>query len=77
MEDRPIELPDEVESKVHELMNTFGLIYGALDFIVTPEGRFVFLEINPAGQYMWVESRTGLPITNALADLLSDACKAN
>jgi hypothetical protein len=42
-----------------------------LDFIVTPEGQHVFLEVNPAGQYMWVESKTGLPITAALVDALS------
>jgi hypothetical protein len=41
---------------------------------VTPEGRYVFLEVNPAGQYMWIESKLGLPITAALADALSDPC---
>ncbi len=51
------------------------MVYGALDFIVTPEGQHVFLEVNPAGQYLWVEAQTKLPITAALADVLTDACR--
>jgi D-alanine-D-alanine ligase-like ATP-grasp enzyme len=64
-------LPPAVEAKIHAFMQVFGLIYGAFDFIVTPDGRHIFLEVNPAGQYMWVEAKTGLPITAALADMLS------
>jgi glutathione synthase/RimK-type ligase-like ATP-grasp enzyme len=71
MEETPIELPPEIEEKIHLFMDAFGLVYGAFDFIVTPDGRYVFLEINPAGQYMWVEVKTKLPITSALADVLS------
>lgn len=74
IEESPIELPPAIRGKIHALMQAFGLAYGAFDFIVTPEGDYVFLEVNPAGQYMWVEARTGLPITAALADILSAAC---
>ena len=38
--------------------------------IVTPDGEYIFLEINPAGQWLWIEELTKLPITEALADLL-------
>ena len=38
--------------------------------IVTPEGELVFLEINPSGQFGFVEQRTGLPILSCLADVL-------
>jgi len=75
IEEEPITLPPDVETKIHALMQAFGLIYGAFDFIVTPEGRHVFLEVNPAGQYLWVEAKTKLPITAALADALGDACR--
>ncbi len=67
-----VELPAEIEAKILAFMKTFSLIYGAFDFIVTPEGRYVFLEVNPSGQYMWVECATGLEITAALADALSE-----
>ncbi len=76
IDEQPIELPSAIEAKMHALMQAFGLVYGAFDFIVTPDGRYVFLEVNPAGQYMWVETVTGLPITAALADMLSNACRS-
>jgi hypothetical protein len=38
--------------------------------IVTPDGRYVFLENNPAGQFGWLEDLTGIPLTPVLADML-------
>jgi len=69
-----VELPREVEAKILAFMRTFGLFYGAFDFIVTPDGRYVFLEINPSGQYMWLECAADLGITAALADALMEPC---
>jgi hypothetical protein len=40
--------------------------------VVSPSGAWTFLEINPGGQYGWIEDATGLPITDALADLLAE-----
>ena len=37
---------------------------------LTPEGEYVFLEINPVGQWLFIEERTGQPITAALVDCL-------
>ncbi|MDO8874886.1 MAG: hypothetical protein Q8M24_01950 [Pseudolabrys sp.] len=68
------DLSPDIEASIQALMKEFGLIYGAFDFIVTPDGRHVFLEVNPAGHYMWIESKLGLPITAALADVLSQSC---
>ncbi|MFI6810886.1 MvdC/MvdD family ATP grasp protein [Nonomuraea sp. NPDC050328] len=67
---RPVRLPAAVERSCLALTRALGLAYGAIDLIVTPDGRHVFLEINPNGQYLWVERRTGLPISEALCDLL-------
>ncbi len=63
-------LPPEIEKKVLRLMGALGLQYGAIDMIVTPEGEHVFLELNPNGQFGWIEERTGLPLYDAMADLL-------
>jgi hypothetical protein len=41
-----------------------------MDFIVTPGGQYVFLENNPFGQYLWLELKTGLPLTEVICDLL-------
>ncbi|HYP28510.1 MAG TPA: MvdD family ATP-grasp ribosomal peptide maturase [Blastocatellia bacterium] len=64
------ELPEEVKARLLRLMDYFGLNYGAVDIIVTPEGRHVFLEINPAGEFFWLERVPGLPISKAIADVL-------
>jgi len=66
----PIELPADVRDKVSTFMAEAGLTYSCIDFIVTPEGRHVFLESNPRGQYLWIEHYTGMPITEAIADAL-------
>ena len=63
-------LPDETAERCIRLVTELDLNYGALDLILTPDGRYVFLEINPAGQWLWLESATGAPIADAVADLL-------
>jgi glutathione synthase/RimK-type ligase-like ATP-grasp enzyme len=68
---RPYTLPDLVQAQVLGMMEALGLNYGAFDFIVTPDGRHVFLEVNPAGEFMWLARRPGLPIVEALADVLT------
>ncbi|TMR35110.1 MvdC/MvdD family ATP grasp protein [Nonomuraea zeae] len=64
-------LPAEVERRCLELTAALGLHYGCIDVILTPEGEYVYLEINPAGQWGWIESATGLPISAAIADWLT------
>ena len=67
----PHELPADIGRKCVQLVKDLGLNYGALDMIVTPDGRYVFLEVNPQGQCQWIEELTGLPINEALCDLLA------
>lgn len=67
---RPYQLPLEVEEKILRLMDYFSLNYGAIDIILTPDGRHVFLELNPSGEFFWLERAPGLPISRAIADLL-------
>lgn len=63
-------LPRKIELFCVNFLQTFGLNFGTIDMIVTPDGDYVFLEINPNGQWGWIESLTGMPISKALADLL-------
>jgi glutathione synthase/RimK-type ligase-like ATP-grasp enzyme len=67
----PFELPTYVVERLHALMERLGLVYGAIDMRLTPDGRYVFLEINTAGQWLFVEERTRQPITATFARLLS------
>lgn len=64
-------LPDQVEASIRRLMDSFGLNFASLDMIVTPEGEFVFLELNPNGQWLWLETELGLPLVASMADLLT------
>ena len=70
---RPYQLPLEIEEKILRLMDYFGLNYGAIDIILTPDGKHVFLELNPCGEFFWLERAPGLPISEAIADLLITA----
>lgn len=63
-------LPPDVQEKLLQLMAYFGLNYGAIDIIVTPDHRHVFLEVNPVGEFFWLERCPGLPISGAIAQLL-------
>lgn len=64
-------LPADIEDKLLALMDRLSLVYGAIDMRRTPDGRYVFLEINPAGQWLFVEERTGQRITDALCAQLA------
>lgn len=66
-----LDLPDAVATGARRLMKELGLAYGALDFVVAPDRTFTFLEVNPTGQYGWLEYHTGAPITAQLAALLT------
>lgn len=50
-------LPGDITGRCFELVRSYGLNFGALDLILTPDGRYVFLEINPNGQWLWVQTK--------------------
>jgi glutathione synthase/RimK-type ligase-like ATP-grasp enzyme len=66
----PTDLPAATEGALRALMRELGLLFGAIDLRLTPEGRYVFLEINPAGEWRFIEERSGQPLTAAMGDLL-------
>lgn len=70
-----IEPPEPVAAGVRKLMKDMGLVYGALDFVIGPDG-WTFLEANAGGQYGWLEDATGALITAQLADLLAKGAAA-
>jgi ATP-grasp ribosomal peptide maturase len=64
------EVPGAVAAGVRSYMDRLNLRFAAMDFIVSPDGTWTFLEANPCGQWDWIEHATGLPITQAIADEL-------
>ena len=68
---KAVDLPAEVNERLLALMAQLGLAYGAIDMRLTPAGQYVFLELNAAGQWLFVENASGQPITACLATLLA------
>lgn len=64
-------LPDDVSKKCIQLVNDFNLSFGAIDLIKDTNGEYVFLEINPNGQWAWIEMDTGLMISDAIIKYLN------
>jgi MvdC family ATP-grasp ribosomal peptide maturase len=64
------QLPAEVASSLHALMLELGLVFGAIDLICTPSGEYVFLEVNPGGEWGMLERDLGLPISESIAEAL-------
>jgi glutathione synthase/RimK-type ligase-like ATP-grasp enzyme len=65
-----VSLPPNIAQGCVEMLHFFGLRFGALDFVIDQHGEYYFLELNPNGQWLWVEEITGLPIAEALAQEL-------
>lgn len=67
----PYKLPKRIETKIKKLMKLLGLITGSLDFIKTIDNRFVFLEVNPWGQYGMVSEPCNYYIDKKIAEYLT------
>lgn len=65
------ELPKEIKEKCIGLVKSLGLCFGAIDMIKSIDGNYYFLEINPNGQWAWVEIDTGLPISESIIKFLT------
>lgn len=55
MQIEPYPLPFKLEQQIRMFMQKMGLVFGSLDFIVTPENDYIFLEVNEQGQFLWIE----------------------
>ncbi|MFR9750114.1 hypothetical protein ACL02S_03640 [Nocardia sp. 004] len=67
---RPAQLPATVSKSLAMLMGALGLSFGVLDIRLGRDGEYYFLEVNPQGQFAYLEIKTGLPIFRSLANLL-------
>lgn len=66
-----VDAPGDVRDHACGLLDLLRLRFAALDFVVTPSGEWVFLEINANGQFAWLQDATGVPIAAAIADALT------
>jgi glutathione synthase/RimK-type ligase-like ATP-grasp enzyme len=68
------ELPKELDQGCRRLVKGYDLSFGAIDLARRPDGSYVFFELNPNGQWAWIEQLCGLPLASYLADLLLTPC---
>ena len=67
-----IDPPPAVQTGVTTYLKLLGLAFAAFDFAIDQSGTWWFLESNSSGQYGWLEDATGAPISQAIADLLTE-----
>jgi len=65
-----VELPRNVEDFCMDLIKHYGLSFGQVDMIITPKEEYVFLEINPNGQWLWLEEQSKYNLTKDVAENL-------
>lgn len=66
-----VDIPDEIKALCTTFLQKMHLNFGCFDFIVTPDGEYVFLECNPNGQWLWIELETGFDISKIIAKNLA------
>jgi hypothetical protein len=66
-------LPDEMTHQLIALVRSYGLLYAAIDLVRDRDGQYWFLEINPAGQWAWLEQVGAAHISPALIRCLTRA----
>jgi hypothetical protein len=66
----PVDLPDEIQSACRAIAQRLDLLWTGIDLRQMPDEDYVFFEANPSPMFMGFEQRSGLPLTEALLDLL-------
>jgi hypothetical protein len=69
-----VPVPAVLGSSLLGLVRSWGLHFAACDFVETPDGRLVFLEANPGGNWLWLEGPEEHPILESVVADLAQAC---
>lgn len=65
-------LPLDLLDKCRMLMKKLDLNFGAIDFVLDQQNQYIFLEINPNGQWAWIEKRLNFKISDAITKILEE-----
>lgn len=65
-----INLPESIKSMCVGITKKFNLRYSAIDLILGKDGTYYFLELNPNGQWAWLEQLGIHEIRDAIIDEL-------
>jgi glutathione synthase/RimK-type ligase-like ATP-grasp enzyme len=67
-----VTLPTLVQERCSQVLRALKLTFGAIDLVHSLSGQYVFLEVNPTGQWGWLEVQLGLPISSSIAAALAE-----
>ena len=62
-------LDDTTVALCRQMLAELGLVYGAFDFVRMPSGNLVFLEVNPTGEWAWLEDKLSFPMRDAFIEV--------
>ncbi len=65
-----IQLPKNIDNALISITTYFGLKYSAIDLILNKNNEYIFLEINPNGQWYWIEILTKMKISDEIIKTL-------
>ncbi|MBO7572291.1 MAG: hypothetical protein J6T48_09090 [Bacteroidales bacterium] len=71
-----VDVPEFVADFCRKFLKRMKLNFGCFDFIVTPDDKYVFLECNPNGQWLWIELVTNYDISHVIAENLAKVERA-
>lgn len=63
-------IPDGVVKKCLQGIKILGMRYSGIDIKLTGDGKYIFLEFNVHPAFLWLEEKTGVPISSGLARFL-------
>lgn len=66
------ELPASIKDKCITLLKSLDLRFGAIDFVLDSNNEYTFLEVNPNGQWAWIEKQVGYEISKEIVNLLEN-----
>lgn len=72
-----IKLPADVQERLLKTVETLGLRMGIIDMKIDEQGEYVFFEINPQGQFLFLEPLSGIPFTTIFADFLVASARSS
>ena len=71
LQHRPHCLPNDITEKCRRLTSELEIGFGAIDLALTNEGSYTFFEINPNGEWLWLQQQLGFPIAESISEWLT------
>lgn len=71
----PVDLDATTERRLAHVLELMGLKMGVVDIKLDADGEPVWLELNPQGQFLFVEGLSGLDLTGAFSDFLYEEAR--